>query len=240
MRASRSWLVTMGVALLTSLWAGRVVEAQRGFVGRVVDEKGAPVADADVRVGGVDAVTRTGFDGWFRVPEAPTGLQWFAVRRVGYRPVAELLRLAPGDTVEVQLERIGAELDTVRVQARADAQWEREMRRYAQAVELSRFGRVITAADIEQRQPIVTSDLFFTVPGFRVIGGGGAARVAGRGNCTPSLVLDGMPMQGMRVNDILPQTIRLIVTFTNFSQMPAQYQFPNTNRNCGAIVIYTW
>lgn len=229
----------LGIAALVLVGSARALEAQRGFVGKVIDEAGAPIADADVRVGGVESVARSGFDGWFRVPDAATGLQWFAVRRVGYRPVAELVRLSPGDTVEVVLERISAELDTVRVQARADAIWEREMRRFAQAVELSRFGRVLTEEDIAQRRPIVTSDLFIGMPGFRVLGGGGGARVLGRGNCVPSIVLDGMPMPGMQVNDILPPSIRLMITFASFTQLPGQYQFPSTNRNCGAIVIYT-
>jgi hypothetical protein len=240
MQRRRGRLAAMALVIVASLWGGRAAQAQRGFVGKVVDDAGAPVPDADVRVGGMESMARTGFDGWFRVPDASTGLQWFAVRRVGYRPVVELLRIAPGDTVEVVLERIAADLDTVRVQARADAIWEREMRRFSQAVEFARFGRVITATDIEQRQPIVTSDLFIGIPGFRVLGGGGGARVVGRSNCEPSLVVDGMPMPGMQVNDINPLTIRLIITFASFSLIPSQYQFPTTSRNCGAIAIYTW
>jgi hypothetical protein len=212
---------------------------QGGLVGRVTDEHGAPVPDADVRVGGVTSIARTGADGWFRVPDAALGLLWFGVRKIGYRPVADLIRLSPGDTVDVVIERIGPELDTVKVQARADAFYERELRRFTQAVEAARFGRVVTADEIARRQPVLTSDLFQAMVGFRVIGSGGAAQVVGRGNCTPFIVIDGIPEPAVRVNDVLPQSIRLLITFSSFAQLPATFQFPTARRDCGAIVIYT-
>lgn len=217
----------------------RTAAETRGLVGRVTDDAGDPVADAEIRVGGVLTIGRSGLDGWFRVPDAPTGLMWFGVRKLGYRPAAELVRLSPGDTVDVVIERIGAELDTVKVQARADAMWEREVRRFEQAIDVARFGTVVTADDIARRQPIVTSDLFQTMAGFRVLGSGGSATVVGRGNCQPFLVVDGMPAAALRVNDLLPQSIRVLIAFRSFAQLPAQLQFPTANQNCGAIVIYT-
>jgi hypothetical protein len=238
----------IGAGLLTLLAVARAplpaqgapdAQARGGFTGRVTDGEGQPVAGAEIRVGGVTTLGRSGADGWFRVPAVPAGLLWFGVRKLGYRPVADLIRLAPGDTVDVVIERIGPELDTVRVQARADAAWERDMRRFAQALEAARFGNVITADEIARRQPIVTSDLFQTMAGFRVIGAGGGAAVVGRGDCRPFLVVDGFPDSASRVNDILPQSIRLLITYRNFGQLPALFHGPTANRDCGAIVIYT-
>lgn len=229
--------LTLGMA--PSRLAAQDPAARAGFVGRVTDGDGKPVADVDIRVGGVTSIGRTGLDGWFRVPDAPTGLMWFGVRKLGYRPVADLIRLSPGDTVDVVIERIAAELDTVRVQARADAQWERELRRFSQALEAARFGNVMTADDIARRQPVLTSDLFQAMAGFRVLGAGGGATVVGRGNCVPFIVVDGIPEGALRVNDILPQSIRLLITYRSFAQLPAQFQFPTARRDCGAIIIYT-
>lgn len=240
MAATAALLLAAGPSVAAAqVAAGARAPDARGFVGRVTDADGQPVADADIRVGGVLTIGRSGLDGWFRVPDAPTGLMWFGVRKLGYRPVADLIRLSPGDTVDVVIERIVTELDTVKVQARADAIWEREMRRFDQALDAARFGTVLTADDIERRQPIVTSDLFQALAGFRVLGSGGAATVVGRGNCRPFIVVDGIPEGALRVNDILPQSIRLLIAFRSFAQLPAQFQFPTANQNCGAIIIYT-
>lgn len=230
-----------GSALVAALPAalGAQDAPRAGFVGRVTDADGQPVADADIRVGGVTSLGRTGLDGWFRVADAPTGLLWFGVRKLGYRPMADLIRLSPGDTVDVVLERIGPELDTVKVQARADAAWEREMRRFSQALDAAHFGDVMTADEIERRRPVLTSDLFRTMVGFRVVGAGGGVAVVGRGNCRPLIIVDGIPDGYMRVNDILPQNIRLLITYRSFAQLPSLFQFPTANRDCGAIVMYT-
>lgn len=233
MRRLLGLILTLGLLAFTAAPAGA-----QGLTGRVTDESGNPVPDADVRVGGVGSIARSDYAGWFRVPDAPLGLLWFGVRKLGYRPVADLIRLSPGDTIDVVIERISAELDTVRVQARADAYYERELRRFSQALEAARFGNVMTADDIARRQPILTSDLFQAMVGFRVIGGA-SITVVGRGNCRPTIVVDGFPDGALRVNDILPQTIRLLITYTSFAQLPAEFQFPTANRSCGAIIIYT-
>jgi hypothetical protein len=228
------------VLLTTLLLAvGATPLLAQGLVGRVSDESGAPISGAEVRVGGVGTIGRTDASGWFRVADAPLGLMYFGVRRLGYRPVAELVRLAAGDTVDVVLETLRAELDTVRVQARADAAWERELRRYSLAVESARFGTVVTESDIATRRPVWTSDLFLTMGGFSVRGSGPSARVLGRAGCTPTIILDGLPAPGFNVNDIPPSAVRLLVAYRSFALVPSLWQGPNSNPNCGAIAIFT-
>ncbi len=222
------------------LMAAAPLSAQGVLVGRVADERGTPIPGADVRVSSVSQQVTTDADGWFRVSPMPTGLYYFGVRRIGYRPAADLLRFAANDTVDVTLERIGPELDTVRVQARADAAWEREMRRYNLAIDAARFGNVLTARDIEERKPIWTSDLFQTQPGFTVMGGGGGARVLGsRGRCPPAVFVDGQFVPGFGINDIQPRAIKLLVSYRSGASMPAQLQVPRANTNCGAIMVFT-
>jgi len=225
--------------VLLSLSAVVAPVTAQGLIGRVTDDAGDPVIGADVRVGGVGTIGRTDGNGWFRVPDAPLGLMYFGVRRLGYRPVAELVRLTAGDTIDVVLEALRFELDTVRVQARADAAWERELRRYSLAVESARFGTVVTESDIATRRPVWTSDLFNAMGGFTVRGSGPGARVLGRGGCVPTIVLDGLPAPGFNVNDIQPMAIRLLVAYRTFTLMPMQWQGPNNNPNCGAVAIFT-
>lgn len=217
--------------------------AQDGVVyGRVINVDGRPLVGAEVRVGKVDGVTMTGDDGTFRVKGVPTGLYYFGVRQIGYKPVAELLNYDPGDTLRVTLERVKAvkELDTVKVQAREDARWERDLRRYDMAISAASVGNVVTAQEIDQRRPIVTSDLFLAQPGFLVVGAGGGARVVGsRARCSPAVYLDGLYSPGMRVNDVAPQAIELIVSYRGSSMVPSLFQDIRADPTCGTIAIFT-
>lgn len=216
------------------------VAAQTVLVGRVVDEKGTPIAGADVQVGSVKGAFNTDADGWFRVNGVPVGLYYFGVRRIGYRPAADLLRFTPGDTIDVMLERITPDLDTVKVQARADAAWQRDLRRYELAIDAARFGAVITEDDIAQRQPLWTSDLFQTQSGFTVVGGGASARVvSSRGRCTPTVFIDGQIARGFNANDISPRFIKLMVVYRSATMAPAQLQLVGGDPNCGLIAIFT-
>lgn len=214
--------------------------AQTVLVGKVTDETGTPIPGAEVQVGSVQGRFTTDAEGWFRVTGVPVGLYYFGVRRIGYRPAADLLRYSTGDTIDVVLERISPELDTVKVQARADAMWMRELRRFELAIDASRFGTVISEDDIAKRRPIWTSDLFTTQAGFTVDGGGVTARVIStRGRCVPTLVIDGQLARGFNVNDIAPSFIKLMVVYRTANNAPAQLQMVGGNPNCGLIAIFT-
>ena len=229
------------VALLVT--AAAPLPAQPGvLVGRVLTDEGAAIAGAEVRTSFTQEVVRTAADGSFRVPGVPSGLYYFGIRQEGYHPVTDLLRFSANDTLQVFLERVVAsrKLDTLQVQARSDAAWERDMRRYGLAIEASAMGTVLTEQDIARRNPIWTSDLFLNMNGFSVSGGGGAARVFGsRSQCLPALFLDGQFAPAFRVNDIAPAYIKLLITYRGASTVPAQFQDPRANTNCGTIALFT-
>jgi hypothetical protein len=214
-------------------------QSQVTLFGRVADDRGRPLEDAEVYLGGLSRTTRTDRAGRFVVRDLPIGLFHFGVRRIGYEPVVELHRFVASDTLEVVLVPIGVRLDTVRVQAQLDAAWEVEMRRIGVAVDASRLGAVLTDADIRARRAVYTSDLFTAIHGYTVQGGGNSARVLGRAGCTPTLVLDGLIAPSLRLNDVSPRSIRLLITFRSQTTMPAAWQTPSVARDCGAIAIFT-
>lgn len=240
-RVARHTRLFFTVAAVLCLVAPASVSAQLGIlVGRVVDEAGTPVPGAEVRVGGVDATAQSDNDGWFRVRGVRTGLFYFGVRRVGYRPASDMLRFTGNDTVDVTVERISPELDTVKVQARADAQFERDLRRYEFAVDAARFGVVITEDDIARRRPIYTTDLIQNLVGFRVIGDGPRARLQGtRSGCSPALFIDGMYTPGFNINDIAPEFIKLVIAYRGLAGVPPQFQNMRADSSCGTIALIT-
>lgn len=230
-------------AALLMLAAPLAAEAQGSVLfGRVTDAEGNPLSGAEILLGSNEPSLTTGYDGTFRVPDMTFGLYYFGIRKMGYHPASDLLRFSEGDTLDITLTRIEAtkKLDTVQVQARADAALDRELRRYDSAIQAARFGTVVTEADIATRRPTWTSDLFNAMNGFIVIGGGGSARVVGsRAQCLPSVFLDGQYTRGFNVNDIPPQFIKLLVAYRSAATVPPQFMDPRGNSSCGTIAVFT-
>jgi len=219
--------------------APRVARAQLALTGRVTTEAGTPIAGAEVRVNGNRRRVISDVNGYFTSSAQKSELVYFGVRRVGYLPVSDLVRLRAGDTVDVVLERLVTELDTVVVQSREDEIMERALRRYGVMLEDARFGAVITAFDITERDPQWLSDMLYGQVGFTVIGNGSTAEVVGRSRCRPNVFVDGMFARGFQMNNMQPQSIKMMILYRNFTALPTSLQVPNADRRCGGIVIYT-
>lgn len=235
-RARRALLVAGSLAFSG---LARALPAQLPMVGRVTTEAGAPIAGAEVRLEARRARYRTDSAGYFRIPDVGDGLVSFGVRRLGFQPVAELLRVRAGDTLDVILEPLGPDLDTVRVVAELDDAWERALKRYGMMLQDARQGSVITADDIAERQPQWLSDMLYGQVGFTVIGNGTGAQVVGRSRCRPNIFVDGMFAMGFNLNNMQPGVVRLMVLYRNFTALPSQLQVPFADRRCGGIVLHT-
>ncbi len=232
-------LATLFMFALSFSVAPRVARAQLALVGRVTTEAGTPISGAEVRVSGRRGRVTSDARGYFTTPGQRSDLVFFGVRRSGYVPISELVRVREGDTVDVVLERISPELDTVVVQAKLDETWERALRRYGVMLEDARFGSVITSVDIAEREPQWLSDMLYGQVGFTVIGNGSTAEVIGRARCRPNVFIDGMFARGFQMNNMQPQIIKMMILYRNFTALPTQLQVPDADRRCGGIVIYT-
>ena len=208
------------------------------LIGFVKDELGNAIEGAEIIIGSEATRATTDSDGRFRIAGIPFGLNYVGARRIGYLPTVDLVRLSSTDTLQFTLDYIGQKMDTVKVKARAQAAWERDVRRYAFATESARHGATLTDRDIADRAPLVTSDLLRSRNGFNVIGSGALARVVGsRSRCTPTVFLDGQPLVGFNINDIIPSTIKLMVTYPGFSSLPVALQTMRGDPSCGVILI---
>jgi hypothetical protein len=88
------------------------VAPRGGVVGVVVDERGRPVADAQVGAQGTAAVTLTGADGGFRLSDVPGPRATLQLRRIGFRPRAETVDVG-GAAVRLVLVEATRVLDEV-------------------------------------------------------------------------------------------------------------------------------
>lgn len=239
--AARVWvLLVLTLLLLLTATAGAAhAQGNWTLIGFVKDDEGNPVENVQILLGGLETRALTDENGRFYVQGVSLGLNYVAARRIGFLPVADLVRLVPSDTLNFVMEKLGQHMDTVKVKSRAEAAWERDMQRYAWATETARSSNsVITDRDIRERGAIFTTDLLASRAGFNVVGQGGSARVvSSRARCSPTVFLDGQPLTAFNVNDILPSTIKLMVTYPGFSNMPVQLQSMRVNPNCGVISI---
>lgn len=237
------WVI-LGLGVPTSL-----LTAQRtsGMVeGIVRSTTGEPLPDAIVVILGGDS-TRTGSDGRFRL-RPPTNTQSiFAIgaRRLGYRPATDIVSarqaMVGRDTLIFELDLLPQSLDPVRVQARADAAWRRDLRRYTWIQNAGTWDAVFIDRDLTERGALWPSDLLRTIPGFRVSNSGGLRTrvVSTRGNCAPAIVLDGMPMRGWGIDDIPLNDLKAVLVARGLGASGAWMLAGAGNGNCGVIALYT-
>ena len=201
--------------------------------GTIRSATGAPLSDVSVRVVDAAGSARTDSAGHFSLGALPGGSQLLEARRIGFLIGRQPLELRSGRTIEVQLrlDRI-VSLDSIRVVAQRNKYKEFEQHRR------TGFGRFFTEQQIAERHAFDTSDLFWVMPGLRVVGQGIDARVVStrgsgfRGACAQNVVIDGM--QNQDINLVRPNDIGAMEVYNDVAGGP-----PGANRGCGVIVIWT-
>lgn len=204
---------------------------------------GRPLAGAQVGIVGGPA-TRADDQGAWTLDKAPMGTRSLEVRAVGYYPVRQTVDvLEETASIRVELATFRSVLDTVKVLANYS--------RYSMLAEFRErsrtgMGRYLTAADIMTGQPILTSDLFRSIPGVYLENGNSSSdpavvmRGAFSDRCTPNLYVNGMVMPLAGVNDLnaflRPDDI-VGVEIYQVGTVPAQFDPGMTG--CGSIVVWT-
>lgn len=201
---------------------------------------GRPLADALVSVGGRSA--RTDSAGRWRLPDAPAGTRTVEVRAVGYFPVRQQAQVVTGaPPLVTALATLRSVLDTVKVRASYDRYTLLEEFRQRAS---SGMGRYLTAEQIAQRVPLVTSDLFTAVPGVYLGQDSLGPVLTMKGifadRCIPTVYLNGMNMGATSLTDIdvLVKPERLLgVEIYSAGLVPAQFE-PGMS-GCGSLVFWT-
>ena len=233
---------THAIADSTSATAGHSTADNAPLVGTarlsgvVLGPEGMPIAQADLRVGGTAASTRTDAHGAFSLAALPAGTQMLVTRHLGFAIVELPVELREGMTTvdTVRLKRAVVNLDSVRVVATRV--------RYPDFVEhqkFSIFGHFLGPTEIDRQHAIYTSDIINKFPYFRVEGTGSSAKVYdNRGQifnnaCPVSIVVDGAPY--FEINDVPPIEIGAMEAYPASPIFPMEYGVGR----CGLIIIWT-
>ena len=223
--------------------------------GAVTDSTLAGLPMAEVSVLRTPLRMFTNPQGRFRITDVAAGQYIVIVRRIGFRPVSQVVDVAEADTLRVayELERLPKNLlDTVRVIAtwRSKDLQEFDQRR-ARGI-----GQFLTREQIARRGSVELSDL---LRGFQSIsiaddpskGGGLPERIAynkrdfgnfltkGAGACPMEVMVDGVNMPSgfdLNLGPLISQ-IAGIEVYSGPSTAPSQFQ--GMDRRCGLILIWT-
>jgi len=220
--------------------AGSSVVGHAVLTGRVVDQSGSFVAGAHVTVQGARSQGTTTTTGDFRLTDLPSGTSAVLVRRIGFAPaeVTVALSAATPASVTVHVERTSTALAAVKV-----------VGAYEVALTQNGFtdrkrmgmGRYMTAEQIASRQPTVLSDLFRTIPGFKVTGGlTGNEIQSTRSKCVTYWV-DGVPRREVQSGQadtwVQPTQIIALETYGS-AEVPQQFMMAGS-MDCSVVVIWT-
>ena len=201
---------------------------------------GRPVPGARVSLSGSSHTSANERGEWI-IADAPLGTRMLEVRAVGYYPERRVVDvLTGGEPIRSALSTMAAVLDTVKVTAsRLGSRISGFAERRHNGV-----GRYLTPEDVAARRPIVTSDLFRTVPGMRLeYAALGDTWITMRGltddRCVPAVYIDGVYVGALSADDldswVHPDEVAGIEMYM-VSTAPAQYQ-PALG-GCGSIVIW--
>lgn len=184
---------------------------------------------------------------WTGVSDADGGFDTGALELGGYEIELSAMSFAEVSHVEVfpeagivdlrvEIAPVDYALDPIVVTARRATRLER-----AGFYDRERrgLGYFVDHAEIEARRALNVSDLFRTIPGARVGGGGiGSGGFVGlRGGCVPQVVMDGAVMAGAVPLDALlrPSDIEAIEVYHG-TTAPMPYSSRST---CGTIMVWT-
>lgn len=211
--------------------------------GRILNKVGAPIAGATVMVQGApQSQTQTGQDGSFRMVDLPSGTRSIYVKALGFTPRQRAVNLSAATpvSVEVTLEDQPPSLAAVEVEGKYEAALKKngfaERRRMG-------MGRFYGPKDLERRQLQNISNLFQTVPGFRVdagFGGNSIKSTRGHNGCVTFWV-DGIQFRenspGELDSQIMPEQLMAVETYSAVAA-PSEYKSAGET-DCAVIVIWT-
>jgi hypothetical protein len=240
-------------ATIALLWAGasalgaqdRPTEARPArLTGRVADAVGSAIVKAEILVTNTTFKAETGTDGRFELG-LPSGPVEVVVRRLGFSPAKIPLQLDSGELrdIRVLLSPVAMMMDSIEVVAEGPviekAYGGFEMRK------ARGFGTFITREQIEKKNPRVTTDLFRTVAGVKLLRENGtptvvSTRLGTMAYCPVRYFIDGAsyPLYGQSIDTMIQVAdIGAIEVYPGGATVPPQ--FGGRESACGVIAIWT-
>jgi hypothetical protein len=227
---------------------GATTEARHArLTGRVADAVGSAIVKAEVLVTNTTFRAETGTDGRFELSGLPSGPVEVVVRRLGFAPAKIALELADGELrdIRVLLSPVVMVMDSVNVTAKADSATVEKAYGGFEMRKARGFGTFITREQIEKKNPRMTTDLFRSVSGVKLLRENGtptvvSSRLGTMAYCPVRYYVDGAsyPLYGQSI-DIMVQVVDIgaIEVYPGGATVPPQ--FGGRESACGVVAIWT-
>ena len=215
------------------------------LTGRVADVVGSAIVKAEIVVTNTSFHAETGTDGRFELAGLPAGDVEVVVRRLGFAPAKIPLQLDAGELREIRvlLSPVVMALDSVAVVAEGPT-----IEKAFGGFEMRKargFGTFITREQIEKKNPRVTTDLFRTVSGVKLLRENGtptvvSTRLGTMAYCPLRYFIDGTsyPLYGQSIDTMIQVAdIGAIEIYPGGATVPPQ--FGGRESACGVVAIWT-
>ena len=213
--------------------------------GVVRDDRRQPVSGATVSLWGTYRSVLTNERGTFSFDSLPGGTQTMEVRLIGFEPVRQVVHLAQGRPLDVDVvlgERVvvleGVQIVGKVAFAQRLAQFERRRR-------MATSGYFLGPRDLERRPPTMLARLVQGFPGVQVACNKGECVVTMRGQqigsegpsqCVPSLWVDGRRDMLGDFGFLYTDELAAVEVYTRDYGKPPEFNDLNA---CGAVVVWT-
>jgi hypothetical protein len=235
-------LIALGFAFTAA--SAAAAQIRTGVIAGVVkDELGQPVPNVEIIALKASTTLRTDSLGVFITAPLPSGQVELSFRRLPFAPVVLVMHLLPDDTtdVEVTLTVVAQKLTAVVVQA--DPQRFRTLEAF-ESRRRQGIGHFITRREIDDRHPLLLSDMMRRVPG-TLLYTDQTGRVAlrfsrvARNGCSPQFYVDGVQATGFAIDDMPSGDVEGIELYAGASGLPPEFNRINSTSICGTVLIWT-
>jgi hypothetical protein len=183
----------------------------------------------------------TNDQGEFRIAVPGPGAYHLRASRVGFATtISPAMELSDDDTVEIEfrvpIDAVAlAPIDVIAYSRRPTG----PLGGFYERMDRAAFGTFIDRERIERSPATFASDLLLTVPGVQVYRAGfGQTVLVMRGTCIPQLYLDGVPIRGASIDDLVhPTRIEGIEIYRGPAGAPIE--FAGGAGSCGVVAVWT-
>ena len=239
----------IALTAFASTFAAPVLAAQTptgSVAGTVIDADGRGIPEVEIIIVETKTSIRSDSVGKFLLASLNAGDRELRVRRLAYAPVEVTVHVEPKDTIDVTITLTVVAQTLNAVLVHEDVAHVRIMRQFEERRKRG-FGHFITRREIEDRHPLLLSDMMRRVPGTLLAPAAGGrsvlrfsrALIGGSRDCPPQYWVDGVMVYGFNIDDIMPSDIEGIELYSGASVIPPEFNNPRSTVACGLVVIWT-